>query len=559
MIDRPSVAVGRSVSRRAGLWWCLGTACAVGFCGPSPARAQVAAKDIEVAIAEGVTYLKEQQQPDGTWKEWPGCEGGTNALITLALLQSGESADDRFVRKALRYLRTKAPREKVYAVAMQTLALCAARQDENVPRIVENVRWLEAAQVADGSWAYGGRDKTEFVLGDNSNSQFAVAALDMAERCSDKVRVSQAVWDKTLKYWQASQNPDGSWGYRARGESRGTGSMTCAGIVSTLIAARKRDAAGTDRSAERGLEWLAKNFSAQRNPGHAQAWLLYYLVGLERVGRFGGQTYLGDHDWYREGCEKLLRERDRNEGNWAGVGVDEHHPSVATSMALLFLAQGRRPVLIGKLRYGADDAAWNAFPDDAAGLVDFTAAQWKRELCVQVTDLRTATVADLRRVPILLVTGNKDPKFSDEDCAKLRDYLAGGGTLLADVGPDGKEFAAAIETLSTKRLGPGREPLAVVEEDRSLWTFRTPLPLTERHGLSGHWSGVRFDVLLSNRGAAADWHRAEPARLHRLVAAAPAGTDPQVVVRRSLEFGLNLVSFVTDHKVKYKYEFYAAP
>ena len=43
-------------------------------------------------------------------------------------------------------------------------------------------------------------------------------------------------WQRAKKYWERCQNPDGSWGYQAADNHTGTGSMTCAGITSLVIA-----------------------------------------------------------------------------------------------------------------------------------------------------------------------------------------------------------------------------------------------------------------------------------------------------------------------------------
>ena len=60
---------------------------------------------------------------------------------------------------------------------------------------------------------------------------------------------------------------------------------------------------------DRGLLWLGKQFSVRKNPGE-RSWLLYYLYGVERVGRLTGRRFIGRHDWYREGAELLVREQD---------------------------------------------------------------------------------------------------------------------------------------------------------------------------------------------------------------------------------------------------------
>src|SRR5439155_4297616 len=58
----------------------------------------------------------------------------------------------------------------------------------------------------------------------------------------------------------------------------------------------------------------------------------YNIYGIERLGRFSGQRFLGPHDWYREGCLYLIGKQKEN-GSWYDGG---EHPTVSTSFAILF-------------------------------------------------------------------------------------------------------------------------------------------------------------------------------------------------------------------------------
>ncbi len=96
--------------------------------------------------------------------------------------------------------------------------------------------------------------------------------------------------------------------------------MTAAGITSVIITVgqlgqphasiknNRIDCCGktniTNDPIDAALNWLAKNFKVFANPGGQ--WQLYYLYGLERVGRLTGQRFIGEHDWYREGAAQLL-------------------------------------------------------------------------------------------------------------------------------------------------------------------------------------------------------------------------------------------------------------
>ena len=272
------------------------------------------------------------RRPRGNWAEWPGYEGGVTALCTLALLNSGVPADDPVVRKAVNYLRGL-ELDKTYSVALQTMALCAAEPKKDMLLIRRNVQWLEAHQIKEGPrkgcWSYPGPG------GDNSNAQFAVLALYDAQRVG--VEVSRETWELAANYWRTTQNDDGSWGY-VPGDA-GTGSMTCAGIGGLAVSAAALESGDAtvenghvvccrphevDDNLDRAIEWLGNRFSVTHNPrpdGGGQSCLYYYLYGLERAGRLTGRRFIGDHDWYREGAEFLVREQDSLSHYWKEVGT----------------------------------------------------------------------------------------------------------------------------------------------------------------------------------------------------------------------------------------------
>ena len=313
------------------------------------------------AIADGVGYLKSIQADDGSWPRHIKAifPEGINALATLALLRAGEPADEPHVARALARLRRFRPDaldfqaldSGTYEVALQTLAFAAGGGDRD--RIAANVAWLVRSQRrADdlfnsaGSWGYGTwRDG----VGDNSNSYFALLALDAAREAG--AAVAPEVWEASRVYWTGAQKADGSWGYRQSESSQSTGSMTCAGVVALAIVGRARpDLAEGDRPVEadiqRGMDWLAGRFSVLENAGMKSTWRFYYLASLERAGTLSGRRTLGGHDWYREGAEALVGDQDRATGAWRGTGI-EGDPGIATSFALLFLGQGRPPVALG--------------------------------------------------------------------------------------------------------------------------------------------------------------------------------------------------------------------
>lgn len=296
--------------------------------------------EIRRAIDRGITYLKAQQNDDGTWRDPPGYPGGITALCSLALLESGVTADDDALQRSLSQLRKLHP-EVTYVAALTTLVICAAEPERDQRLIQRQAKWLadhqKQAGAMTGAWGYPQAD------GDNSNTGFALLALYQADRVD--VHVEKDVWRRALAYWTSTQNPNGSWGYKPT--TPGTGSMTCQGLICVAEASEVLDQHGPDqpgpRAIERASQWLGRNFSVQTNPGAgAQSWLLYYLHVLNRAGRLTARQKFGDHDWFAEGAKSLLESQAVKGGYWKRAGHAENDPVIATSLALLFLAHEKR-------------------------------------------------------------------------------------------------------------------------------------------------------------------------------------------------------------------------
>jgi hypothetical protein len=353
----------------------------------------------------------------GGWSERPLHLGGVSALCTLALLESGEPVDSPAVQAALSYLRGLGEPTSTYSAALQIMVFCAADAKQDRPLIRRNAEWLERAQIrgaGGGGWSYTQRVASG-ARGDNSNAQFAMLGLHEAEQAG--IRIQPETWQRALDYWLSGQRDDGSWGYfRAReGESRlpgsgSTGSMTSAGIAALAIASgqvHEGDARVVGQSIQccgpqeddsplqRALQWLGQRFSVHHNPvavsgagrGFSRSGLFYYLYGVERVGRLTGRRFLGRHDWYREGAAMLVEQQDALTGFWVGSGHAEDDPLIATSLALLFLAKGRRPVVMAKLKYGEGND-WDPHRSGVHNLTRNVERLWQQKLTWQTIELR---------------------------------------------------------------------------------------------------------------------------------------------------------------------------
>ncbi len=379
---------------------CFALAFAVVVLGPACVRGGVTSEQVERAIREGVRYLKDRQQPDGSWTEAEAqVKTGTTSLVTLALLTAGEKPDSPTIQRALEYLRGYGPQQlhNTYAIGLQTMVYAAAEPDRDRLRLLANVDWLEQAQLKPGdrvpwpgTWTYS---EAKGQAGDHSNTQYALLGLNAASEIG--VRVNPVVWELSRIHFEKSQNRDGGWAYTPR-HHPSSGSMTCAGISSLIIAGSRRyegqeilqgesirgcGRGGTNPTLNRAINWLASQFQVGQNINQGQVWKYYYLYGMERAGRLAGIRFFGQHDWYREGAEELVHDQQPLSGFWRGAS--QENELIATSFALLFLAKGRAPVLVNKL-FHAPYSDWNNDPDDVRNLVAIVSRDWKSLLTWQI-------------------------------------------------------------------------------------------------------------------------------------------------------------------------------
>jgi hypothetical protein len=528
---------------------------------------ELSAERVRNSIRQGIEYLLNEQSGRGTWDDMTDYPGGVTALATLALLTAGVEPSHPKIQKALTYLRTLEP-NKTYTVSLQTMALCAAEPKRDFLLIQKNARWLSRVQITKGprtgSWSYPLGDG---VGGDNSNSQFAVLALHEAERVG--AQVDPDVWKRAAEYWKKCQNADGSWGYQPQ-NMPGSGSMTCAGIGAWIICSGKVGKPAAEATAqgvqcclppeeddtlERALVWMGRNFSVQRNPGQGGAgsqWHCYYLYGLERVGRLSARRFIGDHDWYREGAELLISKQDAFSHHWLGRGHSEDNPHVTTSLALLFLSKGRRPVLMAKVKHGpAED--WNNHPSDVGNLTAYIEQQWSLELTWQILDPQTAEVEDLLQAPVLFFSGSQTPELAGLE-EKTRDYIDRGGFIFAEACcADGTQFGAGFREFLDRVFPEGEYKLRLAGPEHPIWRIdrlvRPDSPYVGRLWTIEY--GCRTCVVFSEVDLSCYWEL----QGRRLDVALP------VIAKQRLEdaatIGLNVLAYATNREPKGKEETFA--
>jgi hypothetical protein len=486
------------------------------------------------AIDKGVQFLKDQEAGKGHWEvNWDGATlmpGGWSSMAMIALLTAGVKPDDPVVERGLKYLREMELRD-TYVVGLQTMVFSEvylrSSNARDLERIQKNVDWILAARVRGGDgtlrgWGYGLRGGGA----DNSNSQYALLGLHAGKQAGAKI--DETVWKEIRDYYLSTQTPDGGWRYHnEQSNFSPILTMTVAGLCGLYIAGMELSVG------QQGLQVDGKATACgfyKENPqlAKAHAWIdahfdlrhrphqFYSIYGLERAGRLSGRRFLGEHDWYRDGC-KYLVELQKDDGSWSirNQGTDGW-PVVSTSFALLFLSKGRTPVLISKLAYGQGDG-WNNKHYDAKNLVEYASRELfkKQPMAWQVFDARkldlpndaaiNEQVANLLQSPIVYMNGHNAPRLTAVEKNILRKYISEGGFLLAEACCGSENFTQGFRSLMME-LFPDIE-MKPLKADHAIWQAFAKVP-PDFAPLEGIDMGCKTVVVFSPQPLAGWWEEA---------------------------------------------------
>ncbi|HZN65212.1 MAG TPA: DUF4159 domain-containing protein [Tepidisphaeraceae bacterium] len=352
---------------------------------------------------------------------------------------------------------------------------------------------------------------------DNSNSQYGL--LGVWSGAEVGIEVPQRYWKDVEKHWTGSQLRTGEWGYRA-GEPSGSFAMTCGGIASLFVthdwlaAALVRGNTGRPPLTpplESGLGWLEKGDNAVQTPNPKTHYVGYDLYGIERVGLACGFKYFGKHDWYRDLAAMALDNQGAN-GSW-GRSQEGTDTLIDTAYVLLFLARGRHPILMNKLRFEKSEVVrvdgkppigyWANRPRDLANLTRFASRELERGLNWQVvpTDVEWFDWLDS---PVLYIASHQPPAFSDEEYEKLRSFVDAGGLLFTHADAGSAPFNKWAETLSQK-IAPTYE-MKDLPDDHIVYevNYKIRAPKPKLRGVS---NGTRLLIVHSPTDLATQWQQ----------------------------------------------------
>ena len=340
-------------------------------------------------IEKGLQYLRTQQNPDGSWSN----DVGITSLAALAFLNAGYNETDPDVQDAIGYIRSKVQGDgsiysyyysRTYQTSLAVLALVATHNNSYDTIINNAANWLKDSQwdedclwgsVNKDHWYYGGFGYGRNVRPDNSNTQFALMALDAVLSISK----GDLLWDKAQVFLARVQNreanvtviingtpynvtpdynfyDDGGFVYhpgRSLAPSgKSYGSMTGAGIWGLRLSNVGKD----DPRVEAALDWVINNYMWDGNPGMSNpgSGQYYYYLSMSKALTMTEPDLIGGHNWYQD-LSSNLTALQKPEGYWINERDSwfwENNKDLVTSYAILSLqTRGEIPPDIQRLSW----------------------------------------------------------------------------------------------------------------------------------------------------------------------------------------------------------------
>ena len=337
---------------------------------------------VDRAIARGSRFLAEKgQAADGSFSAAAG--PAVTALVVGALAKSGTPVDAPVLRRGLDHLlsfrrdtggiHTEESAIGNYETAIALLALVACNADGRfdgeiaaAKSFLEGLQWDESEGLSPADVNYGGAGYGKKGRPDLSNTAFLVEALRSAGGAADDAAIQRALVfvSRTQNLPgphndqpHPAKNPDGGFYYTPAngGESmagstpegglRSYASMTYAGLKSMIFAGLDKD----DPRVKAALEWLAKHYTFDENPGMGDAGLYYYYHTMAKaLDVLGDETFTDakgtTHAWRGELADAVIT-RQQADGSWVNANARwmENDPNLVTAYALLALAHTKPP------------------------------------------------------------------------------------------------------------------------------------------------------------------------------------------------------------------------
>ena len=334
-----------------------------------------AAVAVEVAITNGAAFLLDCQAADGHWSDPQMPALTALPLWALSGYAKMDGVKERLADGALRraadcVLKTQRPDGGFYVpkpgrggsgLGNYNTSVClSALYDSGLaPKsaLLAARTYIAASQLTGddtmaGGFGYDRMSRRRYA--DLSNTSYAMSAMaktsSLEEFRTGGVR-ADLDWDKALKFVEnlmEREGPDaGGATYNERTPQAGTatnaqgrvhlrayGSMTYAAVLSMCSARLDRG----DPRVRQSLEYLAKNWTVDENPGMGNQGLYYFYDIMARALSAARVEEVGGHRWKQELSARLIS-LQKPDGSWSNDNNRfwEADPVLCTSFALIVL------------------------------------------------------------------------------------------------------------------------------------------------------------------------------------------------------------------------------
>ncbi|MEX0586731.1 MAG: DUF4159 domain-containing protein, partial [Pirellulales bacterium] len=222
--------------------------------------------------------------------------------------------------------------------------------------------------------------------------------------------------------------------------------------------------------------------------------------------------------------------------------------TIPTSFALLFLAKGRRPIVVGKFQHGEGND-WNRHRHDLDNLTRYVEPRWKMDLSWQIVKARNATLDDLRQTPVLFISGKQDLALDDATKKLLRAYVDAGGFIFAENCCEGPGFDQSFRAFVAEMFPEG-ELRPLDDPSHPIWSAEEAVnpKYIDRHPLWAVNAGCRIGVVYCPKNLGCYWELGRPGRDRAYSKAVQDEID------FCFKVGLNVLAYATSRRLKFKYE-----
>jgi hypothetical protein len=523
-----------------------------------PRKAGITDADIVAAIHKGIGFILTNMvngEIDPKIEESnPPYRQGIDALAVYALLHCSQSTRDERVQMGSPGMRQMIEHLKrfsmnatedvnapiTYGRSLRASALAIYNRQEDRETLANDLAYLLRAE-DEGAYRYddifirrsqAGSHRTPITSPpgvhepmlmewDNSNSQYGLIGV---WNCAEAgLSVPNRYWHDVESHWLDCQTSQGTWDYKKTPNT--SSAMTMAGITALSVC---RDFMADERQTTAPLKIPPRSAALQKaiawfetgdNSVRVEGQHGYSLYGLERAALASGMMFAGTHDIYRELAAEELKDQLENGAFRNSGGRDA---IIETSFSLLFLARGRNPVILNKLRY---DGNWANHQRDAANLARYASYAMERPVNWQIVTL-TQPWSQWMEAPILYIAGDQAPTFGPADWDRLKNYVENGGLIFTHADNGSPAFNDFVEHELVRNLFPKYE-MSVLRDNDDLYSlqFNIPIPHPQLRGVS---NGSRWMLIHCSDDLASKWQASNPKQN-----------------QAAYEMGLNLVVYAT--------------